>query len=288
MDPEEANYVLVVYRFADRRMRKVAGLSWQPPRPLAFSPDGRFLAVVDGNQVTQKHRIVLVDLKGGPGKVVAEDAAVWDGPGFTGPGFLAVATALDRQYTNRLFLLNVANAKERKLHVSSRLSESKSAGRERSADNPAPLSVAPGRKEILWLDWGRKHPEKRQLVLVGMTQASVRYVTDDPGGCLGARFSPDGRKIAYAAPAPTQGKTGIYVAGARGGRPEKVTEFVRQPYRGWMFSWSPDAKSIVFTGKERGGTLTPRELWRVDVETKETKRLTNNEVCECYPEWVER
>jgi len=286
LDPEEARYFLMSYRFSGHKLEKLAELAWQPPRPLAFSPDGRWIVVVDGNAVTHQHRIVLVDLKGGPNRTVAEDASVWDGPVFVSRGALAWATALDRKYTNKLLVMGVFNGTERKIHVSSRQSESKSEGRVRNADNSSPLSVSPDGSRLLWLDWGKAHTKKRQLVSVGLKTGSFRYLTDTEGGCYGASFSPDGKWIAYVAPSDQAGKTAIHVTDRAGGKNEVVVHFVKQPYRGWMFSWSPDSRSIAYPGKEVGGTVTPRELWVVDVKEKKPERLTENEVCECYPVWV--
>lgn len=285
LDPEEAKYKLALYRFPERTVRVLCDLQWQPPRPLAFSPDGRWIAVVDAASA-MKHEVVLVSVEDGTRRVVVSGADLWDGPVFSGTGALAWSTVMDAQYTGRLLTRSLANGLETKIRVSARMSEKKTAGRSRDADNPAPLSVSPDGRTALWLDWGARNPTRRQLVVVDLGGGGQRWVTDTEKGCLGARFSPDGKRIAYVALAPERGKTGIYVCGRAGEKPELVATFVRQPYRGWMCSWSPDGRFLVWAGKEASGLPGHREVYRVTLETKAIVKLTDNDGSECYPVWV--
>jgi eukaryotic-like serine/threonine-protein kinase len=71
------------------------------------------------------------------------------------------------------------------------------------------------------------------------------------------KYSPDGRQIAYS-----HGEGGIFVVGATGESPRRLTMFGSDP------AWSPDGRRIVFAAEE---TLTPYavnsagQLWVVEV-----------------------
>ncbi|MGI8734482.1 MAG: winged helix-turn-helix domain-containing protein [Pyrinomonadaceae bacterium] len=80
-------------------------------------------------------------------------------------------------------------------------------------------------------------------------------------------FSPDGNFIAFA----SGDSGGIFVMGATGENPKRITEFGANP------SWSPDQKQIVFTTDDTWNPTTrrknPSELWLVSVETGEKHQL---------------
>ncbi len=80
-------------------------------------------------------------------------------------------------------------------------------------------------------------------------------------------FSPDGGSIAYRSEC---GDGGLYVMGATGESPRRVTDF------GFSPAWSPDGRWLVFT---KQWTYDPMwqtgasELWVVELATGETKRI---------------
>lgn len=89
------------------------------------------------------------------------------------------------------------------------------------------------------------------------------------GDQYGARWSPDGRWIAY-----TENHNGAHdlrIVPADGGEPRVLvapeTGVVSRP------DWSPDGRSIVYTF---GDLTTPRDLFVVEVESGETRRLTRS------------
>ncbi|HEX6203835.1 MAG TPA: S41 family peptidase [Thermoanaerobaculia bacterium] len=80
----------------------------------------------------------------------------------------------------------------------------------------------------------------------------------------GARWSPDGRKIAFLSDA--SGEEELYVIDHDGGEPTRLTE------NGDMFryppAWSPDSRSLAFSDKEG-------RLWVVDVASRRTRQVAD-------------
>lgn len=91
-------------------------------------------------------------------------------------------------------------------------------------------------------------------------------------------FSPDGERIAFRS---TRGGGGIFVMGATGEFSRQVTSF------GWNPSWSPDGTEIVFAtegiSRHPFDRPTTSELWLVDVESGETRRLSEGDAVQ--PAW---
>ena len=90
-----------------------------------------------------------------------------------------------------------------------------------------------------------------------------------PGG-LDARWSPDGRRIAYA---------GVYVANADGSNPQLIT--AGPPGEDRNPQWSPDGSKIAFTSNRDGN----QEIYVVNVDDKEETRLTNHAAVDARPQW---
>ncbi|NIV49598.1 MAG: protein kinase, partial [Gammaproteobacteria bacterium] len=83
-------------------------------------------------------------------------------------------------------------------------------------------------------------------------------------------FSPDGERIAFRS---DRDGGGIYVMGATGESPRRVSD------RGYEPTWSPDGKSLVFStglGTHPYWASNEAELWVVDVETLEQRRLPHD------------
>ncbi|MGK2934397.1 MAG: protein kinase domain-containing protein, partial [Gemmatimonadaceae bacterium] len=92
------------------------------------------------------------------------------------------------------------------------------------------------------------------------------------------KYSPDGRQIAY-----THGSGGIFVAGATGESPRRLTTFGADP------AWSPDGRQIVFAAEE---TISPYavnsagQLWIVDAGGGEPRLVIGDSRNPVYqPAW---
>jgi Tol biopolymer transport system component len=104
--------------------------------------------------------------------------------------------------------------------------------------------------DVAW--W--KHPVALWLYPISAAphaEAARRLLTSSPGYSLwGARFSPDGRWIAFLAlPAPTGGTFDIEVISVTGGEWRPV---VRDGYRNEMPHWSPDGRILYFQSNRAG------------------------------------
>lgn len=85
-------------------------------------------------------------------------------------------------------------------------------------------------------------------------------------------FSPDTSKLAFTGP------SGIYVAPLAGGAIERLT------YGRWDTepAWSPDGKTIAF---RRGKTGPRAEIYVVNADGTDLRRLTDNSIADGLPDW---
>ena len=99
----------------------------------------------------------------------------------------------------------------------------------------------------------------------------ITSIVNDSARNFHARPSPDGRQIAFDS--DRQGERAIYVADADGRNVRRVTGdgFAAVP------SWSPDGRQLAYVRAEAG---KPKvwNLWTVDVESGEARRLTSHKV----------
>ena len=100
-------------------------------------------------------------------------------------------------------------------------------------------------------------------------------------------WSPDGKRIAFSSNRDGNFENfQIYVMDADGANPQRLTNndfYDAQP------SWSPDGKRIVFWSKRDGhfigeGGLSS-EIYVIDADGKNTRRLTNNRKRDLSPSW---
>jgi tricorn protease len=87
-------------------------------------------------------------------------------------------------------------------------------------------------------------------------------------------LSPDGKQIAFV----VRGE--IFMVNAeKGGEAKRITN---HPYRDFDIDWSPDNRKLTFISERDGN----REVYIVDVKTRELKRLTNTpDAAESNPKW---
>ncbi|MDE2922480.1 MAG: hypothetical protein OYL92_14570 [Acidobacteriota bacterium] len=90
------------------------------------------------------------------------------------------------------------------------------------------------------------------------------------GYAMGARFSPDGERLAFYGRSPEDGRVTVYTVTAAGGAPTAVLSFVNgEPYS--APEWSADGASLFYSRNDGFG---PFQVWRVDILTGATEQVT--------------
>ncbi len=90
------------------------------------------------------------------------------------------------------------------------------------------------------------------------------------GSAMGARFSPDGERLAFYGRSPEDGRVTAYTVPAAGGVPAAVISFANgEPYS--APEWSADGASLFYSRNDGSG---PFQVWRVDILTGATEQVT--------------
>ena len=90
------------------------------------------------------------------------------------------------------------------------------------------------------------------------------------GYAMGARFSPDGERLAFYGRSFEDGRVTVYTVPAAGGTPAAVISFVNgEPYS--APEWSADGASLFYSRNDGFG---PFQVWRVDLATGHTEQVT--------------
>jgi len=106
----------------------------------------------------------------------------------------------------------------------------------------------------------------------GMAAADpVRIPLDGfPGSAMGARFSPDGERLAFYGRSREDGRVTVYTVPAAGGTPTAVITFANgEPYS--APEWGADGASLFYSRNDGSG---PFQVWRVDIPTGATEQVT--------------
>ena len=105
----------------------------------------------------------------------------------------------------------------------------------------------------------------------GAAADPVRVPLDGfPGSAMGARFSPDGERLAFYGRSREDGRVTVYTVPATGGTPTAIITFANgEPYS--APEWSADGASLFYSRNDGFG---PFQVWRVDVPTGATEQVT--------------
>ncbi len=108
------------------------------------------------------------------------------------------------------------------------------------------------------------------LWLASVNDGIARKLTNSPGIELFARFSPDGKWIAFSG--EYDGQRGVYVIPSDGGVPRRLTYYPahkmpdRFGYDFIVFGWTPDGKKILFRSLKESFSVWLGRLYLVDLE----------------------
>ena len=90
------------------------------------------------------------------------------------------------------------------------------------------------------------------------------------GSAMGARFSPDGERLAFYGRSREDGRVTVHTVPAAGGTPTAVISFANgEPYS--APEWSADGASLFYSRNDGSG---PFQVWRVDILTGATEQVT--------------
>jgi tricorn protease len=98
------------------------------------------------------------------------------------------------------------------------------------------------------------------LWLVSSQGGTARQLTTHPGTERFARFSPDGKYIAFTG--QYEGGRHIYVIPSDGGEPRRITS---QPADDMVMDWTPDGKKILFRSDRDNNWVMRRKLFVIDI-----------------------
>jgi len=108
------------------------------------------------------------------------------------------------------------------------------------------------------------------LWTVGSHGGTAVRLTSNPGLDLFARFSPDGRFIAFTG--QYGGDEQVYVIPAQGGAPKQLTFYPaagplaeRWGYDNQVYGWTPDGAAVLFRSARDGSEPTDRKLYTVSL-----------------------
>jgi Tol biopolymer transport system component len=117
----------------------------------------------------------------------------------------------------------------------------------------------------------------QQLVSVDFEGRDLRYLTSQSEAIDDwPALSPDGKSLAFAS--SRDGNFEIYIAGADGSRPRRLTT---SPGLDIRPAWSPDGRRLAFTSLRDGNY----EIYVADVDGADVRRLTNHPERDDFPQW---
>ncbi len=114
------------------------------------------------------------------------------------------------------------------------------------------------------------------LWLVSSDGGTAMRMTTSPGDEYRARFSPDGKFIAFTA--SYDGAQSIYVMPSEGGTPKKITY---NPGGAETVTWTPDGKRVVFRSYWENFIMRDPNLYFVDKDGSAPQRFPLDRGVDC-------
>jgi TolB protein len=230
------------------------------PGSSAWHPSGRMIAY----STYVPSQIVVQDLGGGRGRVVASGAGVFISPVFSPDGSeIVYAHGVDEGVD--LYAVPLGGGGARRLSVG------------RGSDNVSP-SFSPDGRRIVFMSGRAGHPE---IYTMDADGTNVDLLTPLDVGESAYRaspdWSPDGRLVAFQS--RIGGTFQLLTVSLRDRRLKQLTSDGRNEDP----SWAPDGRHLVFVSTRSG----VRQLWVMDAESGRTRQLTHGATAR-LPAWSPR
>jgi Tol biopolymer transport system component len=254
-----------IYLLAEGRLERLTDNDWQDEYPV-WSPDGSRIAYTANPE--GRYNIHVMGADGRNTRAVTSSDLDEKEPAWFSDG-LRIAFSREKkgiiQKGVSLFAVNIqTGAEERCLPRYNKT---------HAIPHVSPLGnliTFTGKRSMGW-DVAVYDPETRSLDFL-----------DEGGKSCRARFSPDGRRLAYVS-SKADGKGDIWLMKPDGTGKKRLTE--RDETYDYFPSWSPDGRQIVFNSSSQHNHNGDWALYIVDVETGRATLLFDSPGNDVFPDW---
>jgi Tol biopolymer transport system component len=233
-----------------------------------FAPGGGQVVFVSENEEGQG-KLIVVDSKGNGRQQLTDDEAVYENPAWSPDGeWIAFEKAKHGEWG--LYLIRPDGSSLRRIgptdvnlfHPS-------------WSPDASQIAVVTGDEEA-WM-----------VGVLDLHDGKVRPFTESGAGVGSVKWSTDGSKLVFDS--GIQNNRDLYVLDFRTLAIDRLTEGPAVDARP---EWSPDMTQLVFhSTRDRGGSVSGDERWEefelyiLDLESRDVKRITDNDWFDAHPDW---
>jgi len=162
------------------------------------------------------------------------------------------------------------------------------------------VDIESKKTERILPDYGKKHaiphvsPSNQLITFTGKrlmgwdvaiydTQTKTVQFLEEGGDSCRARFSKDGKKLAYVS-GSADGKGDIWLMNPNGTNKTRLTE--RDETYDYFPSWSPDGHYIAFNSSTQHDHNGDWQLYIIEIETKKTILVFDSPGNDVFPDWL--
>ena len=233
-----------------------------------WSPDGRKIAFTSRRD--RDSNIFVMDADGKNVRRLTNHPGVDSNPAWS-PNGRNIAFRSNRQDEN--YDIYVMDADGKNVH--------------RLTHHPGPDNLpawSPNGREIAFTSARDENKNGTNIYAMDADGGNVRRLTHRFQFNTMPAWSPNGRKIAFVAYDGDDDRvSGIYTMDADGGGIARVTN-----YAAWDPVWSPDGSQLAFSSsKQPEGIPIGTEIYVIDADGTNERRLTHNQTGDEYPDWFD-